>query len=219
MFVKYTVARSPDLPEIGPYLYEYVLAAGGLYVRAGRPGLQALLLLAPSEPVRGFASLTPYLRLSERVPSDLLEAMLFFSQASLPSEILFYLLPSPWRLSFPHQIAGPASVRPEDAFGPDYQSALVEVHSHGLMDAFFSAADDRDETGFRLYAVLGRLDGQPVIRCRLSIYGHFFTIPADWVFDLPPGLRDASLPGEPVVIEDVFQDLEDPDLMGLWTEQ
>ncbi len=36
--------------------------------------------------------------------------------------------------------------------------ALVEVHSHHALPAYFSGTDDRDETARRVYGVLGRLD-------------------------------------------------------------
>ena len=35
---------------------------------------------------------------------------------------------------------------------------VAEFHSHGSARAFFSATDDRDEQGFRIYGVVGRLD-------------------------------------------------------------
>ena len=35
---------------------------------------------------------------------------------------------------------------------------VAEFHSHGHHRAFFSATDDRDEQGFRIYGVVGRLD-------------------------------------------------------------
>ena len=35
---------------------------------------------------------------------------------------------------------------------------VAEFHSHGGSRAFFSATDDRDEQGFRIYGVAGRLD-------------------------------------------------------------
>ena len=47
--------------------------------------------------------------------------------------------------------------------------AIVEVHSHHAMRAYFSATDDRDETGRRIYGVLGRLDGpHPEIALRVA---------------------------------------------------
>jgi len=46
--------------------------------------------------------------------------------------------------------------------------AIVEVHSHHAMRAYFSATDARDETGRRVYGVLGRLAGpHPEIALRV----------------------------------------------------
>ena len=69
---------------------------------------------------------------------------------------------------------------------------VAEFHSHGGHSAFFSAIDDRDEQGFRIYGVVGRLDSPtPELTLRVGIYGHF--APLDWsqVFDGPqrPTLR------------------------------
>ena len=38
---------------------------------------------------------------------------------------------------------------------------VAEVHSHGRARAFFSATDDADEQGLRIYEVAGRL-GTPL---------------------------------------------------------
>ena len=68
---------------------------------------------------------------------------------------------------------------------------VAEFHSHGTSRAFFSATDDRDEQGFRIYGVVGRLDDPlPELSLRVGVYGHF--APLDWpqAFDGPnPGLR------------------------------
>ena len=73
---------------------------------------------------------------------------------------------------------------------------VAEFHSHGGSRAFFSATDDRDEQGFRVYGVVGRLDAlQPELSLRVGVYGHFAQV--DWlqVFAGPnPGVR---LMGEP----------------------
>ena len=49
----------------------------------------------------------------------------------------------------------------------------------------------RDEQGFRIYGVVGRLDApRPELSLRVGVYGHF--APVDWlqVFDGPnPGVR------------------------------
>ena len=56
---------------------------------------------------------------------------------------------------------------------------VAEFHSHGSSRAFFSATDDRDEQGFRIYGVAGRLDTpRPELSLRVGVYGHF--APLDW---------------------------------------
>ncbi len=47
--------------------------------------------------------------------------------------------------------------------------ALVEVHSHHAMGAYFSATDDPDETARRVYGIMGRLDSPlPEIALRVA---------------------------------------------------
>ena len=68
---------------------------------------------------------------------------------------------------------------------------IAEFHSHARHRAFFSATDDGDEQGFRVYGVVGRLDTPaPELTLRLGIYGHFAPLHWSQVFDgSPPGLR------------------------------
>ena len=76
---------------------------------------------------------------------------------------------------------------------------VAEFHSHGGSRAFFSKTDDRDEQGFRVYGVAGRLDrDRPELSLRVGVYGHF--APVDWsqVFDGPhPGVRLMNEEPEP----------------------
>ena len=53
------------------------------------------------------------------------------------------------------------------------------------------ATDDRDEQGFRVYGVVGRLDtATPELALRVGIYGHFAPVEWSQVFDgLPPCIR------------------------------
>ena len=68
---------------------------------------------------------------------------------------------------------------------------VAEFHSHGSSRAFFSATDDRDEQGFRIYGVAGRLDTPlPELSLRVGVYGHFAPVEWSQVFDGPhPGVR------------------------------
>ena len=64
------------------------------------------------------------------------------------------------------------------------QGHVAEFHSHGRMRAFFSATDDRDEQGFRIYGVVGQVDqAAPRIALRVGIYGHFQELRLEDVFE------------------------------------
>ena len=63
---------------------------------------------------------------------------------------------------------------------------VAEFHSHGHSRAFFSATDDRDEQGFRIYGVAGRLDSdRPELSLRVGVYGHFAPVRWSQVFSGP----------------------------------
>lgn len=69
----------------------------------------------------------------------------------------------------------------------------ADIHSHNSMKAVFSAVDDMDERGTRLYLVIGRLDRfYPEIAARISCGGSFVPIEPELVLE---GL-DGSFPAE-----------------------
>lgn len=187
-----TAAELPPLPD--GILYQYVVAANGVFVRAERPGLAVLIWIAATpQPVRGLAELQPYCRI-QRVPADVVWALHDESARALPNEILFYLLPdadTAWRVIIPEQRQTPGMCMPVDPYNPHAAQALIEAHSHQYMPAYFSPADNRDETGFKIYAVIGRIGETPQIRARVGVYGHHYEIPAGWVFDRPAAIADA----------------------------
>ncbi len=189
MFVKHTFATAPVLPT-GGGLFEYIVAQNGVFVRAERPGLQVLAPVVKAH-IRGLLALRPSFKLVEKIPIQLVTHLFQMAFLAGTREYLFYLQPNPWRISVPDQVQRTTTVRPVDAFDPSGTTALVEVHSHHRMAPFFSTTDDADEkTGFRVYAVLGHLPHYPSLCVRVGIYGHFWNIPADWVFDLPGGVHD-----------------------------
>ena len=87
------------------------------------------------------------------------------------------------------------TVRLTDEDLPDDTRYLyyADIHSHNSMKAVFSAIDDRDERGTRLYLVIGRLDRFfPEISARISCGGSFVPIEPSLVLE---GL-DSSFPTE-----------------------
>ena len=61
----------------------------------------------------------------------------------------------------------------------------MDLHSHNIMPAFFSATDNADEKAARVYIVVGRLqDTQPQIMARISCSGSFQSIPLESVVEV-----------------------------------
>ena len=184
----YLVNHPAGLAGVQGIGYDYVLGSGGVYVQSQGAQLTARVPVAPGE-VRGLAPVAEKLQLTHGpIPAHLFEAGLRWFQDAPDTERLFAVRwdGRAYRLVVPPQ-AGTASSL---AYLPP-AGVVAEFHSHGSSHAFFSATDDRDEQGFRIYGVAGRLDApRPELRLRVGIYGHF--APLDWpqVFGGPePGVR------------------------------
>jgi PRTRC genetic system protein A len=182
-------------------LYNYALAGNGVFMRASRPELEATIPIAGCE-VRGLADLEPSVTLAyPRVSKGYLQRILDLSLSACvvkgsAIESLYHLFwlkdKERWRLDKPLQSATAASVRPvEDGPGSSYDRALIEVHSHHEMDAFFSGTDDADEQGFRIYGVIGNIFTEPKLRVRVGVYGNFWELPAETIFEMPDTIQDA----------------------------
>ena len=165
-----------------------MLGSGGVYVQSQGAHLTARVLVAPGA-VRGLAPVAEKVELTHGpIPAQLFEVGLRWFQDAPGTERFFAVRwdGEGYRLVVPPQ-AGTAT---RLAYQPP-AGVVAEFHSHGSTRAFFSATDDRDEQGFRIYGVVGRLDNpRPELRLRVGVYGHF--APVDWpqVFDGPqPELR------------------------------
>jgi len=194
MFTKYILAETEPLPPIdSSSMYEFVMAANGVFVRARRAGLEALIPVSRCE-IRGLRPVQPYVRMEAgKVPLVCTQAILAEFQRDLPNESLLWLRcdEARWKVVKPRQVQDENAVRPADPFDPDGAVAFLDVHSHNVMEPFFSTDDDRDETGFRIFAVFGLLDKQPCVTARIGIYGYYWHLDADSVFVLPEGVQDA----------------------------
>ena len=168
--------------------YDYVLGSGGVYVQSRSAHVTARVLVAPCT-VRGLAPVTEKLALSHGpIPASLFELGLRWFQDDPDTERLFAVRwdGAAYRLVVPPQVGASASL----AYLPP-AGVVAEFHSHGGARAFFSATDDRDEQGFRVYGVVGRLDAPlPELRLRVGVYGHFAPVEWSQVFGDPqPGVR------------------------------
>jgi PRTRC genetic system protein A len=191
IMINYLFAKQGcPLPPFGTgVFYEYILAANGVFIRSKRNSLEAMIPVMdrPYRPVRGLEELEPYVRLDRKVPAELVGWALEQANQTLPNEVLFWLLPlsDGWRIHKPTQIATPGSVIPADKHDPIGAQAVIDLHSHAYARPFFSTDDDRDETGFRIYAVLGRIEQAVWIQARVGIFGNTWPIDPAMYFDLP----------------------------------
>ena len=184
------VHNDATLPELPLCLYAYILAGNGIFVKAKRDGLDVLIPVSHSK-IAGLPPLTPYVKLPCRVPANLLLTALELSRQVVPNEILFWFnRDEDWKMDLPRQLARTGSVVPADRMDVRGTRALIDLHSHGVLLPFFSPTDDRDEQGFRIYAVIGEVDRSPGIRVRVGVYGHYFDVPASQVFEVPTELLD-----------------------------
>jgi PRTRC genetic system protein A len=195
VFTKYILAETNTLPAINPTsLYEFVIAGNGVFVRAHRCGLEAMIPISMCE-IRGLQPVEPYVRLEAgKIPMICTQAILAEFQSDLPNESLVWVRveDKKWKVIKPEQIADENSVHPVDPFDPAGIAALVDVHSHDTMEPFFSTKDDKDETGFRIFAVFGLLDTQPCVMARVGIYGYCWHLDSGDVFILPDGIKDIT---------------------------
>lgn len=197
------VQDDSKLPSIPNCLYAYILAGNGVFLYAKREDLEALIPVSKAT-IAGLPPLEPFVNMP-RVPEILMHHVLKASSENLPNEILFWFNfdhdRQVWNLDAPLQYCRPASVFPMDKADPLGTRALIDLHSHALLDPFFSRTDNKDELSFRIFAVIGRVSEQAMIQVRIGVYGNYWNIPASMIFELPEEIRDIYY-GEGEVIYD-----------------
>ena len=186
--VGYLVNLPGGLAGVQGIGFDYALGAGGVYVQSESAHLTARVLIAPCE-VRGLVPVTEKVALTHGpIPADLFEIGLRWLRDDPDTERFFAVRwdGNGYRLVVPPQNGTATSLTYRPPAG-----VVAEFHSHGSSRAFFSATDDRDEQGFRIYGVVGRLDThRPELGLRVGVYGHF--APVGWpqvFYGPPPGLR------------------------------
>ncbi len=186
--VGYLVNRNDGLTGAQGVGFDYVLGADGLYVQSEGAHMTARVRIATCE-VRGLAPVAEKVGLSHGpVPARLLEVGLRWFRGDPDTERIFAVRwdGRSYRLVVPPQIGTATSLTYAPAPG-----MVAEFHSHGRSRAFFSATDDEDEQGFRIYGVFGRLDtDRPELSLRVGVYGHFAPVSWPRLFEgRPRGVR------------------------------
>jgi len=164
--------------EKGIY-YNYILAANGLFIEAANPMLGARVPVAECE-VRGLATMKAKIALTYgSIPQHFFDLALdTFLAAPDREHYIAVTAAAGYHLCMPVQDENDASVVYEVE-----NSVVLDIHSHGHMRAAFSPQDNTDETGLKLYAVVGRLNATPVVKLRVGVYGYFHSLAWHDVFD------------------------------------
>jgi len=186
-------ATPTNLPAPSPTsAIEYWVGATHIYARAARPGLSVLMPISNhKQPIKGLVDLDPYVHLTPLVPKSLLWQMWAQANVHLPNEVLFHLVleAGTWTLVTPDQTQSQGHCEPTQTDAASSSAtALIELHSHGHLPAFFSNTDNQDERGgFRIYGVLGQVNNPHLeLVLRVGLFGHGWIIPAHHVFDINP---------------------------------
>lgn len=183
-WVAYLPVQAGVMPPIQGQLYDYLLASNGVFIHACSPLMEAVIpVVTTDKGIKGLTPLRPMIRLhTPRIPLSYLVRMIHNARQPARDtrgliEGLYRVVmqESALRLLKPLQRASVGHVSTEGDGGPQ---VLLELHTHGALPAFWSRTDNRDEQGFRLYAVLGRLqDERPQMQMRIGVYGHFYAVP------------------------------------------
>lgn len=185
----------PDPREGG---FDYVIAGNGVFKRARNRHLDVCIpVIAYNFP--GLPPCSTYIKLRRmrRLPARLLEIALADARRAAwpgPVETMYHVHIAGDRVQL-YKPPQRADARNLAYRGGGEADIVMDLHSHCQMPSFFSPTDDRDEAGFRLYAVMGRIfDARPEIAVRVGVWGNACPVPVAEVFSLGDeyGWRDVG---------------------------
>ena len=195
---RYLCTRDP-IPPARDVGYDYILAGNGLFKRARSRHVEVMACIAPAH-VAGLPGAVAYVKLlGRRLPEQFLvtahaDALRWARRQG--REAMYHALrmeDGRAQLRRPRQRANGGGVAYE---GGGDARIVCDLHSHCEMRAYFSTTDDRDEVGFRFYAVMGRIGSRPEIAMRLGVYGDFVPVPARTVFAGLGPFEDVMIGGD-----------------------
>ncbi|REG45444.1 PRTRC genetic system protein A [Paraburkholderia sp. BL6669N2] len=167
-------------------------AANGIWLEVQRPWIRVVRRIARYD----VATAIPYGEIAEStellcgaIPAEHVAAFYRMAHAALPNEAGAWIV---WNrhtgqfrtVSLPSLSHGPGHLRYERPLLDEGESVVVDCHSHGSGDAFFSRTDnDDDRHDVKLALVLGNCDRSPSTAFRLCVKGIFEKqggIPGTW---------------------------------------
>ncbi len=130
-------------------------------------------------------------RMTERkIPYGILmDVVAFFKRnprKEAAAQVFFNMETEEYEIYYPEQQVTSASVVFTRNHEMENDKVLVmDIHSHGTMNAFFSSIDDKDEKGTRLFMVFGNLDKKEIThKLRAGIAGNYKMLKLSDVFEM-----------------------------------
>jgi hypothetical protein len=183
-----------DQPITAP-LYEIVIASNGVFKRARRREMQAVVeLSAFAVKIPELATGEARVELIENIPARIFAEILAHTQSETDAanftENLYAVCRDNeagnyfWKEVSRSRSFGSTIARDDD---PAYKAAVLEIHTHPPGCREFSNQDDCDERGkFRLFGILVDIHSDnPAMRLRVGIYDSFWEIPIEFITDAP----------------------------------
>jgi len=197
--VGYLVNHQEGLSGERGLYYDYIFASNGVFIDADSPLMAARIPVAYCD-IRGLAPIEPKVTLTfGSIPQRFFDLALDLFLSDISSEHYVAIVGDKgYHFYIPVQDRSSGSVVYEVG-----SSVVLEMHSHGHMGAWFSTTDNLDETGMKLYGVVGKLNATPIVKLRVGVYGYFHELSWKNVFD--GALAGAAEYGEEVIGE--LQDL------------
>jgi PRTRC genetic system protein A len=166
-----------------------IVASNGVFVQIKRDWLDCVERMGDIDAALPlpYGKVTPSIQFAfGTIPIALLDAFIVAGRAGLPDEIAGGLIYSAQRHTL--RLAIYESVR-STAHGIEYrlplltrdESIAVDLHTHGLLPAFWSTTDDRDDRSVKVAGVFGNLDRErPSAAFRLVLNGMYRPLAHPW---------------------------------------
>lgn len=177
--------------------HRFLLAQGGLFLEVRRPWLHLIHKVAEQPgtvriPYGAVANKMEfgYGRLGSAIPQmkEFAAHAMVASPIEAAGSLIWNHVTKEWSLKYPEVIgeATGGGIKFLQVATDDDESLVVDLHSHGVHPAFFSATDDADDAGsVKISGVFGDLDkGVQTAAFRLCVLGLYLPInvPADKIF-------------------------------------
>ena len=186
------VPRYSELEELATAGDRILMAANGVWLEVCRAWLYARVLVAKPSIIP-----VPYGQVSEvmrfgfgKLPRAMVAQFIEQARARCPNECAAWVVwnqrTNEWRLMMLEETSvGPGHVNVNLPTLKEDEHMVMDLHSHGLTEAFFSRTDNKDDRGAtKIAGVIGNLDKpEATASFRLCANGVFVPLP----FDNPQG--------------------------------